>query len=272
MNGSEFRDALHSGRRVYGTMIASTSPRWVPLLAGMPLDFVFIDTEHITIDREKLSWMCQAYGYAGLAPVVRIASPDPYAACQVLDGGACGLIAPYIETAAEVRELVGAVKRRPVKGAKLRAALSGRTPFEPTLTAYVAAQNRAHSLIVNIESVAAIAALDEILAVDGLDAVLIGPHDLSCSLGQPERYDTPEFEAAVTDIFHRARAAGIGAGIHSWMPATREAIWCEAGANFIIHSSDIIATRNTLTAEVDALRRHMGDARHSAPNDGATTV
>ena len=272
MNGSEFRDALHSGKRIYGTMIASTSPRWVPLLAGMPLDFVFIDTEHITIDREKLSWMCQAYRYAGLAPLVRIASPDPYAACQVLDGGACGLIAPYVETAAEVRELVGAVKNRPVKGAKLRAALSGQTPFESELAAYVAMQNRSHSLIVNIESIPAIAALDEILAVNGLDAVLIGPHDLSCSLGQPERYDTPEFEAAVTDIFRRARAAGIGAGIHSWMPAAREAIWCEAGANFIIHSSDIIATRNTLTAEVDALRRQLSDTRSSRADHGAATV
>jgi 2-keto-3-deoxy-L-rhamnonate aldolase RhmA len=271
MTGSEFRDALHSGRRVYGTMVASTSPRWVPLLAGMPLDFVFIDTEHITIDREKLSWMCQAYRYAGLAPVVRIASPDPYAACQVLDGGACGLVAPYVETAAQVRELAGAVKRRPVKGAKLQAALDGRTPFEPALEAYVAAHNRAHSLIVNIESGPAIAALDEILAVDGLDAVLIGPHDLSCSLGQPERYDTPEFEAAVIDIFRRARAAGVGAGIHSWMPATREATWCAAGANFIIHSSDIIATRDLLTTEIDALRRHMGDVRRSTDN-GATTV
>lgn len=60
MNGSEFRDALRSGRRIYRTMVASTSPRWVRLLAGMPLDFVFIDIEHITIDREKLSWMCQA--------------------------------------------------------------------------------------------------------------------------------------------------------------------------------------------------------------------
>jgi 4-hydroxy-2-oxoheptanedioate aldolase len=272
MNGSEFRAALHSGQRVYGTMIASTSPRWVPLLASMPLDFVFIDTEHITIDREKLSWMCQAYRYAGLAPVVRIGSPDPYAACQILDGGACGLIAPYVETAAEVRELVGAVKRRPVKGAKLRAALSGQTPFEPELEAYIATQNRAHSLIVNIESVPAIEALDEILAVEGLDAVLIGPHDLSCSLGQPERYDTPEFEAAVTDIFRRARAAGIGAGIHSWMSAAREASWCAAGANFIIHSSDIIATRTTLTAEVNALRQHLSDAGRATTDEGATTV
>jgi 4-hydroxy-2-oxoheptanedioate aldolase len=108
--------------------------------------------------------------------------------------------------------------------------------------------------------------------VDGLDAVLIGPHDLSCSLGQPERYDTPEFEAAVTDIFRRARAAGIGAGIHSWMDVAREASWCAAGANFIIHSSDIIATRTTLTAEVNALRQHLSDAGRATSDEGASTV
>ena len=70
--------------------------------------------------------------------------------------------------------------------------------------------------------------------------------------------------------FRRARAAGLGAGIHSWMPATREAAWCVAGANFIIHSSDIIATRDTPTAEIDALRRHMGDQRRSTDNGAAT--
>ena len=271
MTGLELRAALHSGRRTYGTLVASTSPRWVPLLAGMPLDFVFIDTEHITIDREKLSWMCHAYGCAGLAPVVRIPSPDPYAACQAIDGGACGLVAPYIETAAQVRALAGAVKHRPLKGAKLDAALGGQTPFEPALAAYVAAHNRANSLIVNIESGPAIAALDEILAVEGLDAVLIGPHDLSCSLGQPECYDTPEFDDAVETIFRKARAAGVGAGIHSWMSAEREATWCAAGANFIIHSSDIIATRDTLSTEINALRRRMGDVKASR-DGGAATV
>ncbi|HEY0967822.1 MAG TPA: aldolase/citrate lyase family protein [Opitutaceae bacterium] len=271
MNGSQFRQDLRAGRRLYGTMVASPSPRWVPLLAGMPLDFVFIDTEHLPIDRHQLSWMCQAYRYAGLPPVVRIASPDPYAACQVLDGGACGLIAPYVETVAEVRALAGAVKRRPVKGAKLAAAVEGRARFEPELESYVAAHNQANSLIINIESVPAIEALDDILAVDGLDAVLIGPHDLSCSLGQPERYDTPEFEAAVVDIFRRARAAGVGAGIHTWMPVAREEAWCRAGANLLIHSSDIIATRDAISAEISALRTRMGDKKSSV-DTGAGTV
>ncbi len=228
------------------------------MLAELPADFVFIDTEHIAIDREKLSWMCQAYRHAGLPPVVRIPSPDPDAACQALDGGACALVAPYIETAAQVRALVGAVKGRPLKGARLAAALDGRAPLEPVLQTYLEERNRASVLIANIESAPAINALDEILAVAGLDAVLVGPHDLSCSLGLPERYDAPEFGAAVGTIFRKARAAGLGAGIHSWMPVAREAAWCEAGANFIIHSSDLRAARDTLGAELRALRQRTG--------------
>jgi len=247
------------GQRVYGTLLTSTSPHWVPSIAGLPLDFVFIDTEHIPIDRAQLSWMAWTYRHAGLVPVVRIPSPDPFAACQALDGGACAVVAPYVETAAQVRELVGAVKQRPLKGAKLAAAISGELPLSPELQSYIDAYNAANALIINIESVPAMGALDELLAVPGVDAVLIGPHDLSCSLDQPEQYEHPTFEAAVVEILRRARAAGVGAGIHSWMPPNREAAWCAAGANLIIHSSDVIAARTTLRAEVSALRRLIGD-------------
>src|SRR6185295_12108260 len=170
-------------------------------------------------------------------------------------------VAPYLETASQVRDLVGAVKCRPLKGAKLAAALAGMSPLGHELRRYLDDYGRSHTLIANIESVPALEALDDMLGVDGLDGVLIGPHDLSCSLGLPEKYDAPEFEAAVRTIFRKARAAGLGAGIHSWMPAAREAAWCRAGANFVIHSSDIIATRDALTAEINALRREMADAK-----------
>ncbi len=270
MTFTEFSVALRTGRRIYGTLVASTSSRWVPLLAGLPIDFVFIDTEHIPIDRETLGWMCQAYGAAGLPPVVRIAAPDPIAACQAVDFGAAAVIAPYVESAAQVRDLVGAVKRRPIKGQKLAAELAGHTPFPPALEAYVQKHNAGRSVIVNIESAPALAKLDEILAVPGLDAVLIGPHDLSCSLGFPEDYDHPAVEAAMLGIFRRARAAGVGAGIHSWMSVDREVAWCAAGANFMIHSSDLTATRNMIATEINALRARLGDDRRADENGAAT--
>ena len=267
MTGLEFNQALREGRRVYGTLLTSTSPRWVPLIAGLPLDFVFIDTEHIPIDRAQLSWMTWAYRYAGLAPMVRIPSPDPFAACQILDGGACSIVVPYVENAGQVRDLVGAVKHRPLKGVTLAAALADQKALTPAQQLYVETYNRGNSLIVNIESTPALAALDQILAVPGLDGLLVGPHDLSCSLGFPEDYEHPKFQETVADIFRRARAAGVAAGIHSWMPAAQEATWCAAGANLIIHSSDLIATRVTLENEIRALRHCNGDPVASAIED-----
>ena len=101
----------------------------------------------------------------------------------------------------------------------------------------------------------------KLLRVPGVDAVLIGPHDLSCSLGIPERYDDPRFEAAVLDIIRRARAAGVAAGIHWWGSPDRFDAWIEAGLNLIICSADITAMRDKLSADIGALRRKSGDVR-----------
>jgi len=228
----------------------------VPVVASLGLDFVFIDTEHIPLDREKLAWMCQAYRAVGLPPIVRITSPDPYEACVALDGGAVGIVAPYVETPEQVRELVGAVKKRPLKGRTLARHLAGE-PLDSDLQAYVEKRAAPRTLIVNIESAPALAALDEILAVDGLDGVLIGPHDLSCSLGVPENYEHPTFLAACDTIITKARARGLGAGAHVTYQANRSAHeerWARLGANLIVHAADII-----LFAE--GIRRDVGDLK-----------
>ena len=259
MNGRGLSQALRSGRRVYGTAILSTSPYWPNLVRGSGLDFVFIDTEHVPIERHQLAWMCQTYRAIGTAPLVRIPEPDPYEACKVLDGGAEGVIAPYVETAEQVRALRGAAKLRPLKGRRLRDALAGEAELEPELADYLADHNAGNVLVVNIESVPAIEALDDILAVPGLDAVLIGPHDLSCSLGIPEQYDHPRFEAAVQDIIRRARAAGVGAGFHYWSALKKELAWAQAGANLIVHSSDYSLFSDAIRRDLAELRQALGD-------------
>jgi 2-keto-3-deoxy-L-rhamnonate aldolase RhmA len=253
------RSALRAGRRIYGTLIVSPSPRWPDTVAKLGLDFVFIDTEHIALDRAQLSWMCQTYRALGLPPLVRIPSPDPYQACMALDGGAGGVIAPYVETVEQGQALRGAVKLRPIKGERLTAALRDVTTLEPELRTYLEQRNRDSLFIINIESTPARARLDELLAIPDLDAILIGPHDLSCSLGIPEGYDDPRFEAAVLDIIRRARAAGVAAGIHWWGPVERFAPWIAAGLNLIICNGDISAMHARLGADLAALRRAAGD-------------
>ncbi|MCP4510103.1 MAG: aldolase, partial [Fuerstiella sp.] len=138
------------GRKVFGTLIVSPSPRWPEVVANCGLDFVFIDTEHIALDRAQLSWMCQTYAALGIPPIVRIPSPDPDVATMVLDGGAAGIIAPYVESVQQVQELRGAVKMRPIKGQKLQAMLSGET-VGSELDQYIREGAAKRLLIVNIE-------------------------------------------------------------------------------------------------------------------------
>ncbi len=271
MDGRELAESRRSGRRVYGTAILSPSPRWVGAVRGSGLDFAFIDTEHIAIGRETLSWMCQAYGALGIAPIVRVPKPDPFEATKVLDGGAQGVVFPYVESADQAQALRGATKLRPLKGRRLQRVLDGAEELDPELADYLERRNASSVMVVNIESVPAVEALDEILAVPGLDAVLIGPHDLSCSLGIPERYDHPQFDEAVHTIIAKARAAGVGAGIHFWARLDQEAAWLKAGLNLLIHSSDIGLFSDALRRDMAALKVGAGDAEQ-ADDDAIETV
>ena len=259
MNGQEIIHAFRNGGYVYGTAILSPSTLWPRIVASTGLDMVFIDTEHVPLNRETVSSMCHVYRALNLAPVVRIPSPDPYQACMVLDGGATGIIAPYVETADQVQKLAGAVKYKPVKGEKLNSLLDGKQPFEPGLADYISHQNQENVLIVNIESAPAIEALDDILSVKGLDAVLVGPHDLSCSLGIPEQYQHPLFLQSVETIIKKARSRKIGAGIHTWEAVSfdQEILWAKMGANFIMHSSDLLLFRDTLNKDLGKLKQSL---------------
>ena len=142
MDVREFLECLREGRRLYGTAVLSSSPLWPFAVKRTGVDFVFIDTEHTPFDRTILAHMCVAYRGLGLPPLVRIGSPDPHEARRVLDGGASGILAPYIESPEQVRALVGAVKLRPLKGERLRAALQKQDSLEPKLQDYLRDWNR----------------------------------------------------------------------------------------------------------------------------------
>ncbi|MEM7312991.1 MAG: aldolase/citrate lyase family protein [Planctomycetota bacterium] len=258
MNGRELRNALHSGKRVFGTLIVSESPRWPSAISGSGLDFVFIDTEHTSLTNEQVAWMCQAYGNMNLAPIVRIPSPDPNRAANTIDIGAAGVIAPYVETVEQAKSLRGAIRLRPLKGRRFDAILDGDAELEPELASYLAKRNDEHVLIVNIESVPAVESLDSILSVPGIDGVLIGPHDLSCSLGIPEQYDHPQFITSVQTIFRKAREHDVGAGIHFTGEVEEQIKWLNAGATMLIHSGDITLFAKHLRKDLQAIKSAVG--------------
>jgi len=259
MLGKELSKALREGRRVYGTCVTSTAPTWPAMIASTGVDLAFIDTEHTPIDRAQLAWMCLAFRTLRVAPIVRIPKPDPFLACMALDGGATGVIVPYVESPAQVHDLRGAVKLRPLKGKRLENVLAGDENLESATQSYLAARNEDRVMIINIESTPALERLEEIISVPELDAVLVGPHDLSISLGVPEQYNHPVFLDAITTIISKCRQQRIGVGIHFSDGIESEIMWARQGANLIMHSSDGALVRQTLAADLARFRKELGD-------------
>ncbi len=267
MDVPELREKLSRGGRAYGTLVVSPSPHGPVHLATAGMDFVFIDTEHIALGRETASWMCRAYGAAGLAPILRIPSPDPFAASAALDGGAAGILVPYVETVGQVQALRGAVKLAPLKGERLSRILAGEERPEPALAAYLAERARNRLLLVNIESRPALRDLDAILAVPDLDGIVVGPHDLSCSLGAPEDYVAPAFSAALRSILGKARERGLIAGIHAMNcgPASLSLEWMRWGCNLLIQNADVVYAVRGLREELGAIRSALGESGPGQP-------
>jgi len=259
MTGREFLEHLRTGKRLYGTAVASASPLWPPAVKRAGADFVFIDTEHTPLDRETVAQMCLAYTALGLPPLVRIPSPDPDEACQVLDAGAAGVLGPYIEHPEQVSRLVGAAKMRPLKGERVEHALKDRDGLGPELNNYLDSRNADNFLLINIESVPALERLDQILAVPGLDGVIVGPHDLSVSLGLPEQYSDPRFEKALAEIVSKVSHKGLGIGIHFPGHCDLQIKWAQRGLNIILHSSDLFLFQRSLEKDITTIRRTLGD-------------
>ncbi len=167
---------------------------------------------------------------------------------MALDGGAHGNVAPYVETVEEVKEIVGAVHYRPIKGRQLRGILDGTQPPAPATREFLSRFNRHHYAIIGIESVAAYENLDALIGVPGVDGVFMGPHDLSVSLEAPEQWENPALLRLIEDVIVRCRAAGIGVGVHLSpvfnLEQTRRFV--SLGMNWILDGADVIFALNGL--------------------------
>ncbi|HUX12231.1 MAG TPA: aldolase/citrate lyase family protein [Spirochaetia bacterium] len=272
MNGVELKTCLRSGKKIFGTLLISQSPAWPKAVAGMGLDYVFLCTEHHALNRETLSWMCRTYKAMNIAPLVRIPSPDPYAATVALDDGATGVIAPYVETPEEVRALVGALKYRPLKGERLKSVLAGKETLGPKMVEYIREFNKNNVLVINVESKPAVENIDALLSIPELDGILIGPHDLSCSYEMPEEYANPAFVAIIDGIIEKTRAKGKGFGYHKGYvgPGIEQEIeWAKKGMNMILHEGDILSFSYHMNRDLNTIRDALGESKE---NGGAVTV
>lgn len=239
MNQHELKKAFIENRRVYGTLIASPSSKWAAQIHKTGVDFVFIDSEHMPLDRSTRGWMCQCYKAMNIAPIVRIPFCSAYEAFAAMEDGAAGVISPYLETTQEIDILTGAVKYRPLKGKRLQQVIAGEAELTRKEEDYLATYNDGCLLILNIESRFAVDHIDELLDKPGVDAVFIGPHDLSINMGIPEEYDNPEFEAAVEKIITACNKRKIGVGNHFSGNIDKQIQWAKKGMGIVVWHSDL---------------------------------
>ncbi len=256
MLARELKRKLRAGEPCIGTWMSLAHVSIAEILAMAGYDFVVVDTEHTAIDVSEVLHLLIAIEQRGAIPLVRLAHVDPVQAKAVLDSGAAGLLVPMVNTKEDAELAVRMSKYPPLgnRGVGLARAQGYGVHFDE----YVANANDDLLLIVQIEHKDAVANINEILSVPGIDGTFIGPYDLSLSLGIPGQITHPAVVAAKRTVLEAARARGLAAGVHLVQPSTAAAD-CEVavadGYRFIALGSDLLFLRDAARGLQAATRR-----------------
>nr|WP_200914767.1 HpcH/HpaI aldolase/citrate lyase family protein [Arthrobacter sp. Leaf234] len=226
-----------SERPLAGMWVCSGSPLVAEICAGSGLDWLLVDAEHSPNGLESILAQLQAvHGYP-VQVLVRPPVNDPVLIKQYLDLGVQNLLIPMVHSVADAEAAVAATRYPPegvrgVGSALARAARWNRVPD------YLATASATVSVTVQIESAAAVDAVEDILAVDGVDAIFVGPSDLAASMGLLGQQEHPEVRAAVEHCLAAAGRADVPAGVNAFSPATAHH-YLDAGARFILVGADV---------------------------------
>lgn len=242
MPRNDFKRALQAGETQIGLFLGLANGYAAEVVATAGFDWLLIDGEHGPNDLRSIIQQLQALAPYPVRPVVRTVDHDVARIKQLLDGGAQTLMVPMVETAAEAESLVRAM-RYPPHGIRGVGTALARAARWNGVEGYFAQADGEMCLIVQIESTAGLAGLDDILKVDGVDAVFIGPSDLAASMGHLGNPGHPDVKAAVEDAITRIAASGKAAGVFSADPAIAAAYQAN-GARFLLVGVDALLLRN----------------------------
>jgi 2-keto-3-deoxy-L-rhamnonate aldolase RhmA len=202
-----------------GEVVASMTVRLVPgveivrIAKSAGFDTLYIDLEHSSLSLQATSQISIMALEAGVPALVRVPANTPEYISRVLDGGALGVIAPGVRSAAEARAVVAAAKYPPLGERGLAPNLPHLQYRTFPAAEALPAMNDAIMVVVQFESAAALAAMEAIVAVPGVDMVMIGTNDLLADLGLPGQYDHPKVEEAYSKTIKACRAQGKHVGI-----------------------------------------------------------
>jgi 2-dehydro-3-deoxyglucarate aldolase len=235
------RAALRSDKPSIGSWIQIPDPSIAEIMGAAGYDWVAVDLEHGAVGVDQLPNLFRALELGGTLPLARLAQGQVKDCKQALDAGAGGVVVPMVESAEQL-DRVCAACRWPPAGTR-GVGFSRANLFGKRFDAY-AEEAQAPLIVAMIEHERAVARLEEILRVPGLDAILVGPYDLSASMGITAQFDHARFEAAMQRILVGARANGIACGVHVVEPdpaALERRI--DQGYRFVAYSLDSVFLR-----------------------------
>lgn len=254
----DFASVLREGEPVVGTWLAFGHPGVAEAVATADLDFVVVDTEHAPAGLEAVENVLRAVEAApgDTTPLARVPWNDPVRIKRLLDTGPAGLVVPMVETAAEARDAVAAM-RYPPEGERGIAAARA-SDYTAGFPEYVERANEDVLTVVQVESGRGVENAGEIAAVDGVDALFVGPADLSASLGAfPDTSDARVLDA-VSDVVAAGDDAGVPVGTLVVDPADVEP-WLDRGLDFLVVGFDVAfavdGARRSVAAFEDAVDR-----------------
>jgi len=238
MQANTIRHKLKAGGSVLGTCITDhTSPEIVTIFKAAGLDFFFIDTEHSVPSYRDVQTLVRTGRGFDVIPLVRVTQAEYFLIARLLDVGAMGIVAPRISSVAEAQAVVHAMKFTPQggRGYGLRGIINDYQ-FQGARAEMESANNET-LVVLQVETRECLEAIFDIAAVPGVDAFMIGPFDLSISMGIPGEFDNPVFWSAVDRVVEASNGAGVAPGVHMLQPAQVKKAR-ERGCRFLVCGSD----------------------------------
>jgi 2-dehydro-3-deoxyglucarate aldolase len=254
---NRIRNNLRLGGISIGSWIQIPHSSIAEIIGQSGYDWVAVDMEHGAISAHQLPDLFRALELGNTLPLVRLAHGHSKDCKQALDAGAGGVIVPMVESAQQLIEARDAC-RWPPSGTRgvgfSRANLFGKH-FETYRE-----EAQAPLLVAMVEHIRAVDALEEILAVDGLDAILIGPYDLSASMGLTAQFEHDDFKKMIDRIKKMCSIRGIAVGVHVVKPSADELkVRIESGYRFIAYSIDsvFLNTSCVLPLSIDVINESI---------------
>lgn len=254
---NKLRNVIDKNHYAVGTFLGVSNPSIVEIMGYTGLDFVVIDTEHGPYDTMPMSDLIQAAESKGMSALVRVADLTHKEIQRAVDNGAEGIIIPCLREVDDFRKAVDLCKFAPIGNRgfiKGRGSGFGNEPWAfGTLTEYMENSNEKVLLLPQCETKEALDNIGEIVQIEGIDGIFIGPFDLSISMGIPGQFDAPEFSEAVDRILKTCKQAGKLCMIFTTSTADARK-YIEKGFDAVANSIDTIVFGEAYKTMVDEMR------------------